>query len=1541
MWAEMETTEFGQGSRQIKLFISSPGDVMDERKRLMTVIDRLNGRFAGSAHISPVNWPDHFYKAHTTFQAQIAQAAACDIVISIFWTRLGTELPTDFERLPDGRPYPSGTAYELLTAIEAAKQKQLPDVYVFRKTKEPAYPVNDQAKAQLFQTQVQQLLAFWEEWFVNRAGQFRAGFRSFVTTDDFEKDVEQLLLKWLADNGLLGRAVRWRIEERGSPFRSLEPFEASHASVFFGRTREIERGVARLAEAAGRGAPFLLVVGASGTGKSSLARAGLIPRLTTPGAVESIDLWRVAQMKVGFGQADPLVDLASALLDGAALPELRKSPNPTPEDLAQALASGGKSAAKQVRWALEQAADLASQRESYDRAVTPRLVLLVDQFEGLFASSVTAQQRAAFVAALDGLVRSGLVWAVATLRSAEYGHVQADPALLRLKDEGATLDLAPPDTISIAEAIRGPAEAAGLAFDLDDEGRGLDDVLLAHASGADALPPLQFTLEHLYLKRQDRNGTPTLAFESYRALGGLGGAIAAEAERAVASLPIEAQDELPWLLRQLVGVSRRRTDAGATLRDMALDETELGARPNAAALIKALEKARVLVLDAAGEGALRRARLAHEAVLRSWDRARRIVDSNARYYQQRADLEAALGRWLSANRARDHLLRGTPLSVAADLVRDYGSELPPETREFVQASRRLADRGRRIAYAIAACMALLFAGATVAGVLAFLGNQQLVVERNQGSRAQSRYISQIVHQLNRDGDHGTALALALEALPKDNDRPFDTLAQLALSESLIHLRELTTLRDQVDPLGTNFVAFADQVKDRLDVTTTALFSPDGTRLITVRGDGTAHLWDGNAKRELAVFKGHSAPILKASFSPDGTQLVTASADKTARIWDVVSGRELWSLHHEGQVRDAVFSPDGTRVLTASGDRTAGVWEATTGRLIYLLRGHEDVVVNAIFSPDGTRIFTASRDGTARLWDAGTGTELLTLQEEKDSIRGIAFSPDGTRLLTVSGSTASLWDTSSGKRLIILKGHEKAILAAAFSPDGRRVATASADGTVRLWNTTGLAPFERANGDPASELGDELAVLRGHNGTVFAAAFSPDGKHLITASEDRTARLWEVRQGRQLAVLQGHEGWVLSAAFSRDGSRILTASADRTVRLWNASVEREQVVLRGHRSALLDATFSPDGREILSASMDRTARLWRASDGKEMKVFEVPDTSGSRSWNAVFSPDAAYVATTSFGLRLWEVATGREHKLDGRNCDIQRSTGRERCSIIPKASFTRDGSRMATGAINDAIVWETATGRALTVLKGHKKRVTSVQFSPDGAYVATTSEDGTARIWETANEHPSKILKGHTFFVSSAAFSPDGHRLVTAGQDGTARSWDVASGRLLAVLRGHQAPVRTAVFSNDGTKVLTASEDGTARLWAVADGRELNVFRGHSGAVWSATFSPDGTRVLTASQDSTVRLWDANSARELATLRVHDADVRSATFSPDGARVLTASDDGTARIWTLRPDEALIERACSAMPRPLTYAQRDSFFLEHEPKYPRCGMAPWN
>jgi len=704
--------------REIRVFVSSPADVAHERQRAERVIERLNGQYAGVLRLIPIRWERRFYEARASFQAQIPEAASCDLVVGILWSRLGSELPADMPSMPNGDPYPSGTAYEVLTAIEQSKETGRPSVYLFRKTAATILPVEDAAKQALVVDQLERLKRFWERFVRTREGQFKAGYQEFITPDQFEAELEALLRDWLDERVLKSRALVWPIQTKGSPFRGLAAFGAKHAPVFFGRGAHITRAVEALKDGAERRHPFLLLIGSSGSGKSSLAYAGLAPRLTTPGVIGSVDCWRVAALRPGEAASAPTLILARHLFDGLkdvpleeegrpeALPELAESPHNTPERLSRSLTSGD---AASVVWSLNKVAVKIREDQGYDREVDARLLLIVDQLDELFAADISETERNAFAKALATLVETGWVWVIVTLRTDLYERLQQTPDLLALKQNGASYDVAPPGAAELAEIVRKPAEATGLTFERDEERRrSLDEQLLEDADRSDMLPLLQFALQELFVRCERRGERTLLTFASYSEMGGLDGAINKRGEAAMDGLGQDEHAALPRLLRQLVVSAREEDGTARTIRtvpfaDAAPDEPSKR-------LVQALVDARILLSGEKSAGV----RLAHERVLKSWARASEIVRANATFYRIRDDVDDQLRRWQEANRIGALLIpKGVPLAEAESIAKRYPGELPSNVLAFIAASRRRANRGLILTGVAAASFA------TIAGVAAW------------------------------------------------------------------------------------------------------------------------------------------------------------------------------------------------------------------------------------------------------------------------------------------------------------------------------------------------------------------------------------------------------------------------------------------------------------------------------------------------------------------------------------------------------------------------------------------------------------------------------------------------------------------------------------------------------------------------------------------------------------------------------------------------------------------------------------------------------
>jgi WD40 repeat protein/serine/threonine protein kinase len=469
--------------------------------------------------------------------------------------------------------------------------------------------------------------------------------------------------------------------------------------------------------------------------------------------------------------------------------------------------------------------------------------------------------------------------------------------------------------------------------------------------------------------------------------------------------------------------------------------------------------------------------------------------------------------------------------------------------------------------------------------------------------------------------------------------------------------------------------------------------------------------------------------------------------------------------------------------------------------------------------------------------------------------------------------------AADRQLALLSGHGDRVFTAAFSPDGATIVTASADKTARIWD---------------ARTGAEIAVLLGHSDRVFDAAFSPDGTRIVTASRDKTARIWDARSGAPLLVLTGHGDRVTSAAYSPDGKRIVTASWDKIARVWDAQTGAPIRDLSGHSDVLYRAVYSPDGKRIATASQDKTARIWDAATGKQLAALI---GHGDYVASVDYSPDGMQLVTASADktARTWDAHSA-----------VQLAVLAGHGDVVYSAAYSPDGRHIVTASWDKtARTWDARSGSQIGVFAGHGATVSSAAYAPGGSRIVTASQDKTARIWDARIGGQLGVLAGHAGAVNGAAFSPDGSHIVTGSEDKSARIWDVATDTPLVVLSGHSGAIASARFSPDGAHVVTASQDKTARTWDARTGAQDALLSGHIDRIYTAAYSPDGTRIVTASRDKTARIWDADTGADITQLLGHADRVYSAAYSSDGSRVVTASRDRTMRIWDARSGAQLI------------------------------------
>jgi WD40 repeat protein/serine/threonine protein kinase len=570
-------------------------------------------------------------------------------------------------------------------------------------------------------------------------------------------------------------------------------------------------------------------------------------------------------------------------------------------------------------------------------------------------------------------------------------------------------------------------------------------------------------------------------------------------------------------------------------------------------------------------------------------------------------------------------------------------------------------------------------------------------------------------------------------------------------------------------------------------------SPDGRRAISAGADRTLRLWDLTTGEELRRFDGHTDKVWSVAYSPDGKRVLSGSVDRTMRLWDVETGQQRQQFTGHTDMVDAVsFSPDTTRVYSASRDNTCRVWDVGTGSEIGRCgKGPLGSLYTLAVSPTGDRLLLAGSDNSVCVWDVGTSTELRRTGGQKEHIYSLAFSPDGKYALSCgTGATIYLWDLASGTEMRRFQAKEKATYSVRFLPDGKRFLSAGAGGiwvwdvttgqevcsldghsgganaavgpdgryavsggedrTVRLWRL----PVAGAPAQPPETPSDQQRY-EGHTAPVYGVAFSPDGRHLLSGSADKTARLWDRATGKTLHVLDGHTSSVMGVAFSPDGKRVATGSADLTVRLWDAQTGKHILSFSGHTKPPRTVAFSPNGRQLLTAGEDNVLRLWDTDSGGLLLHWDHPNYVGG----ACFSPDGRY-AQSSGGdgnLRIFSLATGREYRrLPGWH-------GAYACAFLSDSDSVLLGSFDNTLRLYDAL-----SGALIHHLKGHTGGVWGLAVSPDGRHALSCSVDRTVRLWDL---RAGREVKRFAYDCHhTVAFSPDGRYGLCGGEDNVIRLW---------------------------------------------------------------------------------------------------------------------------------------------------------------------------
>jgi len=1141
-----------------------------------------------------------------------------------------------------------------------------------------------------------------------------------------------------------------------NPYKGLRAFQEADASDFFGREKLIARLLKRLSEP---DEPLLAVVGPSGSGKSSVVHAGLIPAIRN-GALKGSKDWYVADFAPGTA---PLERLEVALLSVAINP---------PADLGERLRTDPNALRDVVKTILP----------DHDNSV---LLLVIDQFEEVFTLIEDQAQTKHFLQLIHHAVTepNTPLKIILTLRADYYDRPLLHPEFGDLLRRHTEVVL-PLDTEELTRAITAPAQRAGLIVEPELIAAILRDV----SEQPGALPLLEFALTELYERREGR----ALGFATYRKAGGVTGSLTRRADEIYTQSDPEDQRLARQIFMRLVTLGdgeedTRRRVRHSELSSLAEDASQLDE------VINLYSKYRLLTLDIDPFTRETTIEVAHEALIRNWERLREWLSFNRETLRLQRQLSSAAADWSNAKRDPDYLavgarliqfktLLGAEITLNADERAFLQESIESEAILHAQAEARrrkqveLGQRAARLAQEVSdvqrrAANRMMYFLIALFGFTVLLG-MALIVSFKSANRSDSlRLAAEALNVLQNNSDGELATILALRSLKVSYTLQGDAALQQAVSGNYLK------------------AVFADSQRSITGVA----FNPAGTQFVTVGAQNTddvkqnLHFYDagtGKLIRSISMMDERSV-----HFNPTGNLVAVANASGQIELYQNNPLPGTWIKNfgdHTGAVNSVQLSDKF--LLSGGEDATARLWDIGTGKEIRQFPGHTASVESVQFSPDAEAKFvlTASMDGKVRLFETATGNLVREFADGVDRFHAALFSPDGKRIAAGGyNEQVVVWDVATGAILHRFQGHADAIFSLAWSPNGKLIASGSADRIAIVWD---------------AETGAMLRRYVGHIDTVNSISFSPDGQFVLTGSADTTARLWNVYESNQLT---GHTDTVYHADISPLGNIIASASKDATARLWDIQTGRELFTLQGHTQRLWGVAFSRDGRYVVTASDDKTARVWDVQTGKEINRFD----HNATVWAAAFSPDGKYVVT---------------------------------------------GGGDKTGN-----VWEIATGKKVQQFVGHTDEIYGVAFSPDGKTVVTVSVDRTARLWDVASGQQIHIFEGHTDQIYNVAFSHDGKKIATSSRDTTARIWDVQTAKQIRVFSGHNDVVWTVVFSSDDKKILTAGQDKTVRVWDVGTGEEIRRITGHTATVTSAHFSPDDQLIISTSYDRTIRLSNAD------------------------------------------------------------------------------------
>lgn len=1243
-----------------------------------------------------------------------------------------------------------------------------------------------------------------------------------------------------------------------NPYKGLRAFQSIDADDFFGRDELIDELIEHVS-LRGKRNDFLAVVGPSGSGKSSVVKAGMIPRIHT-GILDEEVIWYTAEMVPG---THPMEELEVALL-AVATHEI--------PDLFEILTHDERGMVRAVKRIIPENSEF---------------VLFIDQFEEAFTLIADDEERVHFLQSILNAVEDerSRIKIIVTLRADFYDRplLYADFGNLIRKNTEIVL---PFTRQEIESSIVSPAKRVRVSLEQGLVAAMVTDVY----ERPGALPLLQYALTELFERRSGRSMT----LEAYQEIGGTTGALARRAEELYESFNEEEQAATRQMFMRLVTLGEGVDDTRrrAFQSELLSLNRQSQAMPN---VIEQFGKYRLLTFDHDPQTRSSTIEVAHEALIRQWERVRSWLDENREALRLHRRLTSATEEWNQARRDPSFLAQGVRLQQFEELGLESSIALNETEKIFLQMSidareekERLEEERQQREEELEArarqrltLLAIFMTIAAIAGIglaiFAFSAQQRAVTSANEAATSAADALNQAATATVAQGQSliSEEIALNNEAETRSlalaaNARNASSVGDPQLALALAIQAENAYSPAPIEILRTlSSITYAPGPRAKIDTHTGSVtsveYSADSQLLVTTSVDGTVRVLDANTYEENLLVSIDEIWFYDADIHPGNTSFAAAASDGAVYVWEYPSGELRYRLEgHTDEVMSTDYSSDGTMLASGGADHNIILWNTADGSNINTISGHEGVILNVVFSPDGKLIATSTADETlgdvedvvdrtVRIWDVESGEEQVQINPHSGFVRALDFSPAGDTIAygvwdSANSGTVRVHDVNSGAELMRFVAHTTPITAVAYSADGSQLASVAWDRNVRIWNLNS---------------GIEDDSFAGFDERVLSMSFSPDGQSLaigvgnignnIYSGSDSAIEhpvwVWDIQGRDQIAAFTGHPDWLWTVDISPNGQFAVTGGgplrpnnvdrenetalnallASTTVLVWNVETHEIIAELAAHTSTVDSVRFHPDGERVLTSAWDSQIILWDIATSEQIRSYEAH--TGSIFMIRFTEDGSRFVSVASDGQAiLWDTESGDilhtfEHQIPGM------------------VDTDDDGEADTEGLVNI--------------------RVNSIDFSPDESIMATSTGNwgvgngNLVWLWDIETGEVIRTFAGHEHIVNEVRYHPSGDSLVSTSWDATIRAWDIESGEEIRQFTGHVSETFGVDFSEDGLALLSTSSDRTVRMWDWTTGEEMQLFQEHNNWINEVQFAPDDSFAISAGQDPAGRIWRIN------------------------------------------------------------------------------------